>query len=213
MHGSRSSWLEKVRTASRDGSVSDICKYEKVTRDDASSQRHSTAAAPRAGDGDDPSCHRDVDVSPRAGVALRARPAPGVDCPSSPRHAVTPPSLPRRLARFICEDVHSVLQLEIVLLLRERGGDWSVPTIADELRVTVYAVESHLRDLLGRGLLRPGAEADCFLYAPRDASVRSRVDELAGYYATMQHSVINLIFPGDGDAARDDEARVRGTEE
>jgi hypothetical protein len=153
-------------------------------------------------------------VSHRSGVALRTRPAGSVARPHPPRPALTPSSLPRHLARFICEDVHSVLQLEILLLLRERGGDWSVPTIADELRVTVYAVESRLRDLLERGLLHHAAKVDCFLYAPQDARVRSLVDELAGYYATMQHSVINLIFPGDGDAAADDETGVRrGTEE
>jgi hypothetical protein len=211
--GSSKPWLEQSIELMKGGSASDICEHEKVTRHDASSQRHSTAAPLRPGDGDDQPCHRDVEVSQRAGVARCTRPAVSV-APSPPRPALTPSSLPRHLARFICEDVHSVLQLEILLLLRERGGDWSVPTIADELRVTVYAVESRLRDLLERGLLHHDAKVDCFVYAPQDARVRSLVDELAGYYATMQHSVINLIFPGDGDAAADDETGVRrGTKE
>lgn len=107
------------------------------------------------------------------------------------------PALPQRLVRFIRADIHSVLQLEVLLLLRQRGGDWSVVEMAKELRITPQAVEGHARSLREHGLLSHAAQGDRYAFAPQDERLRSLVDELAACDGSMRHVVINLIFPGD----------------
>jgi hypothetical protein len=109
----------------------------------------------------------------------------------------SPSYLPQQIVRFVRRDIHSVLQLEILLLLRERGGDWSARAVAEELRVTAHSAESHLRDLLGRGLLRHDSLSGRYVYAPEDARLRSVIGELSDYYQTKRHALIDLIFPGD----------------
>jgi hypothetical protein len=106
------------------------------------------------------------------------------------------PSLPQHLVRFIRNDIHSVLQLEVLLLLRERGGDWSAGNVADELRVTPHSAEAHLRDLARCGLLRYEVAVGGYAYVRDDPRLSSLVDELSDQYLTMRHAVINLIHPG-----------------
>jgi predicted transcriptional regulator len=104
-----------------------------------------------------------------------------------------------------------VLQLEVLLLLRERGGCWSPSEVADELRVTAHAVKAHARDLFGRGLLSHDAEGDRYAFAPRDERLRSLVDELSEHNESMRHVVIDIIFPGDREPPPSDGAgRGRG---
>jgi predicted transcriptional regulator len=117
---------------------------------------------------------------------------------------LAPLSLPPPLVRFIKSDIHSVLQLEILLLLRERGGHWSADELADELRVTAHAVDAHVRDLIGRGLLCHATDIDRYTFDPRDERLRALVDELWRYDGSMRHMVINLIFPGDRAPLSDD---------
>lgn len=120
---------------------------------------------------------------------------------SIPR-ALPPAPLPQHVIRFIREDIHSVLQLEVLLLLRERGGEWTPSTVAEELRITVQYAELRLQDLHLRGLLGPGSSPQAYVYAPTPESRRQLVDELAACYATTRYTVINLIFSEPGDSAR-----------
>ena len=67
--------------------------------------------------------------------------------------SLDPPSLPGPVARFIEGHIHSVLQLEILLLLREHVGEWTPARVASELRFTEQSAELRLVDLSLRGLL------------------------------------------------------------
>lgn len=113
-----------------------------------------------------------------------------------------PPSLPEHVARFIRREIHSVLQLEILLLLRERSGSWTPTAIASELRITDQSASLHLRDLELRGLLVSAAPGPSYEYAPKTPELRGLVDELADCYANMRYTVINLMFSEPGDSAR-----------
>src|SRR5690606_37612861 len=64
-----------------------------------------------------------------------------------PDTTLATPSLPQHVVRFIEQHIHSVLQLEILLLLRERGGQWSPTNVAEELRITEQSAVFRLRDL------------------------------------------------------------------
>ena len=115
---------------------------------------------------------------------------------------MNPPSLPEPVARFIERDIHSVLQLEILLWLREHVGDWTPGKVASELRITEQSAELHLVDLSLRGLASGSRLTRSFGYAPRTAELGALVDELASCYANMRYTVINLIFSVPGDSAR-----------
>lgn len=95
-----------------------------------------------------------------------------------------------------------MLQLEILLLLREHVGEWTPARVASELRITEQSAELHLADLSLRGLISPGAAIRSYSYAPRSPELGALVDELAGCYVNMRYTVINLIFAVPGDSAR-----------
>jgi hypothetical protein len=114
---------------------------------------------------------------------------------------LAPPALPEPLVRFIRRDIHSVLQLEILLLMRERGGQWTPSSIAHELRITDQSASLHLHDLHLRGLLGPPQDG-AYGFAPKTAELQGLVDELAACYAATRYTVINLIFSEPGDSAR-----------
>jgi hypothetical protein len=119
-----------------------------------------------------------------------------------PELTVAPASIPEPLLRFIKEHIHSVLQLEVLLLMRERGGDWTADALARELRITQQSAELRLVDLRLRGLLAPGVEPGSFRYAPSSPELALLTDALAELYAAARYTVINLIFSEPGDSAR-----------
>jgi len=109
--------------------------------------------------------------------------------------------LPRSLSLFICENIHSVSQLEVLLLLRERGGEWSPRSVAEELRLTNDSAALRLHELHVRVLLRKAPAMHTYSYSPETVQQRSSVDELATCYAAMRHTVITAIFSVPGDSA------------
>ena len=94
-----------------------------------------------------------------------------------------------------------MLQLEILLLIRERGEQWTPSRIAHELRITDQSASLHLHDLHLRGLLGPPSDG-AYGFAPKTAELQALVDELAACYAATRYTVINLIFSEPGDSAR-----------
>jgi hypothetical protein len=94
------------------------------------------------------------------------------------------------------------LQLEVLLLLRERRGEWTPLAVAEELRITVQHAHLRLQDLHLRGLLSAGPSPHTYTYSPTPEPRRLLVDELAACYATTRYTVINLIFSEPGDSAR-----------
>jgi hypothetical protein len=115
---------------------------------------------------------------------------------------VSPPSIPEDLVRFIHEHIHSVLQLEMLLLMRENGDDWTPERVVRELRVTEQSAELRLEDLHLRGLLGPGTTPGSYRYAPATPALMTLTEGLAELYGEARYTVINLIFSEQGDSAR-----------
>lgn len=118
--------------------------------------------------------------------------------------------MPSRLShaarRFLADDVHSVMQLELVLLLhREATRAWTAHEAARELRAPAPWVETQLVDLIALGLVAveehdDGAVRYRFLARASRAAV---VDEIAGSYPRRRTSIIKAIFsPGPSDVQR-----------
>ncbi len=115
---------------------------------------------------------------------------------------MAPPSLPEHVVRFIQRHIHSVLQLEVLLLLRGRVEPWTPAAVAAELRITEQSAELRLQDLLLRGLLSTDSSERSYVYAPRTEELRALVDAISECYGTMRYTTINAIFSVPGDSAR-----------
>ena len=98
--------------------------------------------------------------------------------------------------------MHSVLQLELLLLMRENGGEWTAAGLAREMRITEHSADSHLRELEVRRLLERGSAPGAFRYVPRSVEVDIVVGDLAKCYAVTRYAVIDLILSVPADSAR-----------
>jgi hypothetical protein len=102
-------------------------------------------------------------------------------------------ALPEDVRQFLHQNIESVEQLEVLLLLwrtPERG--WT----SDEVTTAVYShpssVVRRLAMLLGQGLLRE-REPGCYQYAPRTPELHAAVTHLDHIYRERRVAVITLI--------------------
>jgi hypothetical protein len=104
--------------------------------------------------------------------------------------------IPQSVRSFIFEQIHSVGELEALLLFAAQADrEWTSEQLARELRISVQWAEQQIADLAGRGLVEifPGNPPHCH-YAPRDQTMARTVGELAGVYASRRVAVIQLIY-------------------
>ena len=103
-------------------------------------------------------------------------------------------TLPDELLAFLRRHVHSVEQLEILLLLfMHRDKQWSATDVSREMRGSAASASARLAELAGSGLLVEHGAATAFSYrsaSDHDASVAL----LAATYAERRHAVIEAIF-------------------
>ena len=104
-------------------------------------------------------------------------------------------AIPEHLRAFIRDQIHSIEQLEILLLLRRaRNEQWSAELTARELRITTESAGDRLEDLVSRGLVARSDFVGRFCYAPTTPALDQCVAELDRVYAERRVSVITLIF-------------------
>ena len=111
--------------------------------------------------------------------------------------------------RLITEHIHSVEQLDVLLLLRAAPDkDWSAAEVARALVSQPDTAETRLADLAARKLLQHSG--DGYRYSA-DAKTAKAVTELAEAYATRRTTVIGMIFskPSDAVTSFSDAFRLR----
>ncbi len=97
-----------------------------------------------------------------------------------------------QLARFIESNIHSVEQLEVLLLLLGNPArDWSAEQVSRELRTSPQSASQRLSDLHQRGLAQV-SQSVFFCY--RSDGHDSVVQELAEAYKKTRIAVIEQIF-------------------
>ena len=102
---------------------------------------------------------------------------------------------------FVTEHIHSVVQLETLLLLcRQREQQWTAEAVARELRIDRGAAAAELADLQLHGLV--ALRGSSYVYAPRAARAEQIVAELAAAYEDQRVAVINLIYSKPSDRIR-----------
>ena len=106
--------------------------------------------------------------------------------------AATP--LSAGIRRFLHEDIHSVMQLELVLLLhRDADLAWSAAAAARELRAPQPWVETQLEGFVQRGLAETTPEDDPRYRFDSTGAPAAVVDEIAVCFSQWRTSIIALI--------------------
>lgn len=108
------------------------------------------------------------------------------------------PSMPsRRLSpdarRLLADHVHSVLQLELVLLLaRDPARGWTPADAAAELRAPEEWVGGQLGEMTALGVAA-GTPAEAYTFLADGPWARA-IDEIAAQFARRRSSIIEAIF-------------------
>jgi hypothetical protein len=105
--------------------------------------------------------------------------------------------------RFVVERIHSVAQLELLLMLhRDPSAEWSAEAAGREMR---YPADWAAEELLGfqrAGLVGArGRGTRTYRYRPRSA-LSHIVDELADTFSRRRSSVTALIYSDAGNDAQ-----------
>lgn len=104
----------------------------------------------------------------------------------------------------MAEHVHSVLQLEVLLLVSQnKDKAWTPAAVGRELRLNAESAKVQL-DGLSRSLLTvlDGAGEDLYRYNPSSDELNQTLSQLATAYATQRVAVLTLIFAKPVDKVR-----------
>jgi predicted ArsR family transcriptional regulator len=117
---------------------------------------------------------------------------------------VTDPGISEATQAFVADYIDSVLQLEVLLLLRARGDQpSSAEQISKELRIDAAWAAEQLQNLCNRSILVCTDEpVRMYRYQPTRDDLRHTVDDLAQAYADRRVAVVSLIYSKPMDKIR-----------
>lgn len=103
--------------------------------------------------------------------------------------------LPADVRALLHEHIESYEQLETLLLLRrERHGQWTARAVAERLRVQEELIDTGLAGLEASGLVQPdGAAPPRVAYRPASPRLETAVDRLEREYAQRPILIIQLM--------------------
>ena len=113
-----------------------------------------------------------------------------------------PDKLPNEIRDFLAQNIASVAQLELLLLLRQQWEKrWSVAETAQACYISETMTEGLLVNLRRQGLIRQSAEGE-YQYAPDSPELANLIDDLAAIYQQRRVTVIGLIHSAPIDTLR-----------
>lgn len=112
--------------------------------------------------------------------------------------------IPLPVQQFIQRHIHSVEQLEVLLMLHANPAkEWNADEIAQRLYTAPDAVLTRLRDLVtGAVVVKRAASPAVFQFQPDNEETRQIVETLARVYSERRVSVIALIYAKPNKAIR-----------
>jgi AraC-like DNA-binding protein len=108
-----------------------------------------------------------------------------------------PIGIPRDTLRFLDEQIHSVEQLEVLLLLhREPDRWWTAPELATKLRTSESSIQQRLEDLTGRSLAQAKLDGSptVFRLGVLEPGWSEVIQSLAELYRDRRVAIIDRIF-------------------
>jgi hypothetical protein len=98
------------------------------------------------------------------------------------------------LKAFIADNIHSVAQLELLLLLVDDAPScWNAASVSRALYISTEMAAGLLGELHARGLLARGDAEDAFRYSAKSENMDQMVRRLADLYKSRRVSTISLI--------------------
>jgi hypothetical protein len=95
---------------------------------------------------------------------------------------------------FLASHIESVLQLEVLLLMRSRAGEtWTAESVSREFRIDPTWTEQQLANLAALGALAREA-GGAYRYGPASESLERVISATADAYGTHRVTLIGLIF-------------------
>jgi hypothetical protein len=111
-----------------------------------------------------------------------------------------PEAFPDRIRVFVEENLNSVEQLEVLLLLRQDAEKkWTAESVSQAIYTPVAAASKRLVDLVLRRLAVADESQLNFSYHPASSELEQLVDELATVYRDRRVAVISLIYSKPND--------------
>ncbi|HLP78135.1 MAG TPA: hypothetical protein VK327_14600 [Candidatus Paceibacterota bacterium] len=110
---------------------------------------------------------------------------------------MSPSELPSDVRQLLKEQIRSIEQLEILLLLRDAPErNWSADEVYQKVRSSERSVIQTLEELSNRGLLVHADEEGLprFRFSPRTAPLKETVDRLAQLYAERRVRIVEAIY-------------------
>lgn len=116
------------------------------------------------------------------------------------------------IRRFIHDSIHSVEQLEVLLLLADSAEqEWNAAQVSQKLYTQPESVAMRLADLHARGLLTIGSAPGLYRYVAPTPALDEVVRDLDLAYKERKDAVIGAIFSRPLDDLRtfSDAFRIR----
>jgi hypothetical protein len=129
---------------------------------------------------------------------------------------VPPKDLPPHLKDFILRYVHSVEQLEILLLVcKDPDSAWSAERVYQAILSSQRSVQRWLEELARSGLLERLPEPEGSYRCCPGGDLRAQISELAQFYHTAPVRIIEAIYKRESNAAQSfaDAFKIKKTED
>lgn len=117
---------------------------------------------------------------------------------------MTARGLPSDVEAFVLKNIHSIEQLEVLLLLqKEQTREWTADEVSAALRSNPASAKARLTDLHSRKLVVETQSAEKYTYRPvSDPELTGLVDNVALFYGTHRHLIIALIYSRPAETLR-----------
>jgi hypothetical protein len=104
--------------------------------------------------------------------------------------------IPQSVIDFLAEQIDSVLELEVLLLLRASAPQrWCSDDLAAALKIDAAWADQQLEKFVDRAILaRDNATPLCYTYAPANPPLDDTIRAVADAYASHRVRIIGLIF-------------------
>lgn len=109
---------------------------------------------------------------------------------------MSPGELPNDVQQLLKEQIRSIEQLEILLLLRDQPEKrWTTPEVYQTVRSSERSVSQTLEELFKRGMVTriEGPEPE-FQYAPQKSQLAETINALAHLYAERRVRIVEAIY-------------------
>ena len=112
--------------------------------------------------------------------------------------------IPGEIKAFITENLDSIGQLEVLLLIYSNPDKkWNAATISEEMRSSENSAQQHLDYLCSRGLIvKHDQMPNLYYWVQNDEQMKKTLDHLAQNYRTYQVAIISLIYNKPVDRIR-----------